>query len=197
MLAGAPQSVSLLTAAFNAGYDGNWIGQEDQGDEQFIDEMLDPELAEGGLVILPAAKEEVVDHRDQIRGDIQSVMGDEPGVDWMNTHDGFMAMLVATKAAAAREGEVSRPAVRNQLRKISKPPGEDVLSYGDAVELIDNGEEINFQGLVSNLDFDELGNVTAPMAVHKAVDDGGELNYTQTGYISIEELNQYYTPPGC
>lgn len=197
MLAGAPQSVSLLTAAFNAGYEGTWIGQEDQGDEQFLDDMLDPQLANGGLVILPAAKEPSIERRDQLRSQLEDIMGEQPGVDWMNTTDGYLTMLVATKAALVREGEVSRQAVNNQVRKIALPPGQEVTSYGEAAELIDAGEEINWQGLVSNLDFDELGNVTAPMAVHKAVEESGELNYKQTGYISIEELNEYYEPPGC
>lgn len=197
LLAGAPQAVSLMTASFNAGYDGNWIGQEDQGDEQFIDDMLPEELAEGGLVVLPAAKEGAADRRNEVREQLVPLMEGEPGVDWMNTYDGFLTMLIATKAALVRDGELTRAAVRDQIGEIAQSPGKEVTSYEEAAEALDSGEEINFSGLVSDLDFDEFGNVTSPMAVFKAEREDDELNYNQTGFIPIDEINEYYTPPGC
>ncbi|WP_224268672.1 ABC transporter substrate-binding protein [Haloprofundus salinisoli] len=67
-----------------------------------------------------------------------------------------VALLILANAAA---GENSGPAIRDQLRRIANPGGEEFgpQNFVEAVEAAANGDDINFQGASSATNFDEKG----------------------------------------
>lgn len=80
---------------------------------------------------------------------------EEPGVFTSNTYDAVSVLILANAAA----GENTGSAVRDQMRRVANPPGD---TYGpgeiaQAAEAAANGEDINYEGASSTVDFDERG----------------------------------------
>ncbi|MFW5973852.1 MAG: ABC transporter substrate-binding protein, partial [Natrialbaceae archaeon] len=80
---------------------------------------------------------------------------ESPGVFTSQSYDSAAALILANVAA----GENSGTGVRDQLRRIANPDGTE---YGpgeflDAVEAVADGENINYQGASSAVNFDENG----------------------------------------
>ncbi|KTG08592.1 branched-chain amino acid ABC transporter substrate-binding protein [Haloprofundus marisrubri] len=67
-----------------------------------------------------------------------------------------VALLILANAAA---GENSGPAIRDQLRRIANPGGEEFgpQDFIAAVEAAANGDDINYQGASSSTNFNEQG----------------------------------------
>ena len=77
--------------------------------------------------------------------------------------------------AAQKAGSVDRVAIRDNLRAVANPPGE-VVNPGEwarAVELLEAGEDINYEGASGSVDLDENGDVPGTFA-HWRV-EGGEI----------------------
>ena len=74
----------------------------------------------------------------------------------------------AVLALAIEKADTDDPvAVRDVLRAVANPPGE-IVGPGDiprALELVRDGEEINYVGASGNVDFDDQGNVVSSMRV--------------------------------
>jgi len=105
-----------------------------------------------------------------------------PGVFTSQSYDSAAALILANVAA----GENSGPAIRDQMRRIANPDGEE---YGpgqfvEAVEAVANGENINYQGASSSVNFDENGDPAS--AAYSIWEFAGldaesvEVNETQT-----------------
>ena len=80
---------------------------------------------------------------------------ESPGVFTSQSYDSAAALILANVAAGENDGT----AIRDQLRRIANPDG---TAYGpgeflDAVEAAANGENINYQGASSSVNFDENG----------------------------------------
>jgi branched-chain amino acid transport system substrate-binding protein len=76
-------------------------------------------------------------------------------------------MLLAL--AIVRAGDTSGPAIRDNLRAVANPPGEEVF-YGEwdkAVALLQAGQEINYQGVSGLVDFKETGDVLGGILIWK------------------------------
>ena len=85
----------------------------------------------------------------------QDAYDETPGVFTSQSYDSAAALILANVAA----GENNGTAIRDQLRRIANPGG---TSYGpgeflDAVEAVANGEDINYQGASSAVNFDQNG----------------------------------------
>ena len=86
--------------------------------------------------------------------------GDQPILTYVKeTYDAAMAIMLAAEAA----GSVDGAAIRDQLRAIATPPGETVHAtpqgIADALRLLREGEEINFEGAGGTLDWDANGDL--------------------------------------
>jgi ABC-type branched-subunit amino acid transport system substrate-binding protein len=77
------------------------------------------------------------------------------------------AMLIAL--AMVRAGEATGPAIRDNLRAVANPPGEEIF-YGEwekAVSLLNQGKEINYQGVSGVVDFKDTGDVGGEILIWK------------------------------
>ncbi|WP_458205138.1 ABC transporter substrate-binding protein [Haladaptatus sp. NG-SE-30] len=78
-----------------------------------------------------------------------------PGVFTSQSYDAVAILILANAAA----GENSGPAIKEQMRRIANPGGEEFgpQNFVEAVEAAANGDDINYQGASSTTDFDENG----------------------------------------
>jgi ABC-type branched-subunit amino acid transport system substrate-binding protein len=78
-----------------------------------------------------------------------------PGVFTSHAFDSSAIQILANAAAGENSGE----AIRDQMRRVANGPGTEYgpADFVDAVEAAANGEDINYQGASSVVDFDERG----------------------------------------
>ncbi|MDS0477487.1 ABC transporter substrate-binding protein [Natrinema sp. 1APR25-10V2] len=83
----------------------------------------------------------------------------EPGVFTAQAYDATAVNILASIAA----GETDGPAIRDSIRDVANPDGEDVgpSNLADALQLVDDGEPVNYQGASSGVNFDDNGDMQA------------------------------------
>ncbi len=87
----------------------------------------------------------------------EEAYGSAPGIYTSYTYD-----AVAVAALAAQEAGVYKGSeIRKHMASVSNPPGEEVSDLEKAVNLLEQGKEINYQGASSNLNFDNVGDIKA------------------------------------
>ena len=98
------------------------------------------------------------------------------------TYDAVIALALAAEAA----GSVDGSAIRDHLRVIAGPPGRTVLGtptgVADGLSLLDQGQEIDFDGASGTLDWDDNGDLIRGHV--------GTWRFTSDG--RIEELDAIY-----
>ena len=76
------------------------------------------------------------------------------------TYDAVMAIAFAAQAAGSLHGAE----IRDHLRQIGSPPGQVVQAtldgIAEALELLSNGEEINYEGVAVSADWDSNGDLS-------------------------------------
>lgn len=100
-----------------------------------------------------------------------------------NTYDAAVLVALAAAQAVVKGGitdsdAITGRAIRDQLRSVANPPGEEVVigsqeGINKAVELIKQGKDINVTGASSPVDFNKLGDVVTPYDIWKV--EGGKL----------------------
>jgi branched-chain amino acid transport system substrate-binding protein len=67
--------------------------------------------------------------------------------------------------------EITGVAIRDRLRKVANPPGEVVgpgaADLKKALQLLEQKQEINYEGAAGSCDFDENGDVMTPIEIWK------------------------------
>lgn len=98
--------------------------------------------------------------------------GDSPGVFTAQSYDSVAVGILANVAA----GENSGIGVRDQMRNIANPDGLEVTpdNFVEGVEAVANGEDVNYQGASSDVNFNEAGDpANAAYDVWEFTGDGG------------------------
>ncbi|MCO8267510.1 ABC transporter substrate-binding protein [Haloferax sp. AB510] len=85
----------------------------------------------------------------------QDEYGSAPGVFTSQTYDSVAIQLLSNAAA----GENSGPAIKDQMRRMANPGGMTVGpdNLVEGIEAAANGEDIDYQGASSSVNFDENG----------------------------------------
>ena len=78
-----------------------------------------------------------------------------------NTYDAVILAVLAIEHAGTWEDGT---AIRDALREIASG-GTAVRTFADAVEKLQEGEDIDYNGISGSLDFDENGDVDAPYEI--------------------------------
>lgn len=92
-----------------------------------------------------------------------------------HTYDATALMMLAAEAADANTGE----GIKSQIREVANAPGTEVTDLCEAMELVRNGEDIDYQGASGNVDIDENGDVVGDYDTW-AVEPDGSLDVTGT-----------------
>jgi len=74
--------------------------------------------------------------------------------------------------AMEKAGETTPRAVADQIRGLANPPGEVVYDPIEGLERIRAGEDVDFRGAGSEVDFDESGDLTGRFFTHYRWEDG-------------------------
>ncbi len=90
-----------------------------------------------------------------------------------NTYDAAAALGLAAYAAHVKGLPMTSKNIRDQLRSVANPPGTLIEpgQFEKAFELLKQGKDINYEGASGSVDFDEHGDVMAPIEVWKFSQD--------------------------
>ncbi|MFB2934068.1 ABC transporter substrate-binding protein [Aerosakkonemataceae cyanobacterium BLCC-F154] len=99
----------------------------------------------------------------------------QPVVYGPNTWDAAAVLALAAEAAKSTSGV----AIRDKIREVANPPGQDVSDVCQALSLVRQGQDINYQGASGNLDFDSQGDVTGNYDVW-TIEKNGQLKVVNT-----------------
>jgi len=97
--------------------------------------------------------------------------GESPGVFTAQSYDSVAIGILANAAA----GTSDPGAIRDQIRNIANPDGQEVgpQNFIEGINAVANGENINYQGASSSTNFDESGDpATAVYSTWEFADDG-------------------------
>ena len=82
--------------------------------------------------------------------------------------DAAVLMMLAAEAADANTGE----GIKNKVLEVANAPGTEVTEPCQAIELVRQGEDINYQGASGNVDIDANGDVIGGYDVWKVQENG-------------------------
>ena len=106
---------------------------------------------------------------------------DSPGVFNAQAYDASAVMILANVAAGENDGT----AVRDNLRTVANPDGKTVgpKNLAEGVELVGQGESVNYAGASSSVNFDDNGDMAAvSYEVWQFAD-------TETGYEQVTTID--------
>lgn len=86
-----------------------------------------------------------------------------------------LAGLAAVKAMVDGETKITGKVLRDRLRDVANPPGEDIVAgkvenIVRAMELLRDGQDIRYLGAAGPADFDDNGDVITPIAIARLQD---------------------------
>lgn len=109
------------------------------------------------------------------------------------TYDASMVIALALAKAVADgvtdASDITGRMLADNLRPIANPPGEQIMA-GDpeeikkALQLMKDGEEIDYVGAGGSVDFDDVGDVKTPYAIWEFTEDGTD----RTLIVSADEI---------
>ncbi len=81
--------------------------------------------------------------------------GESPGVFTSQSYDSAAVLILANVAAGENDGT----AVRDQMRNVANPPGTEITpdNLPEGVEMAAAGEDVNYQGASSDVNFNDAG----------------------------------------
>jgi ABC-type branched-subunit amino acid transport system substrate-binding protein len=97
-------------------------------------------------------------------------MGDDNHPWAISAYDALNVIALAIH----RAGEYDAKAIEKNIRAVTSKSGKQVTTFADGKEALDNDEEINFAGAMSNVNFTSKGDVTADTAIFAGSSDGWE-----------------------
>jgi ABC-type branched-subunit amino acid transport system substrate-binding protein len=97
--------------------------------------------------------------RDDFATEYEDEYGAKPSVFTAHSFDAAAVLILA----GARAGEATGSAVRDNIREIANPTGENVgpSNIAQAAQMAADGTEINYAGASSSVNFDENGDMAA------------------------------------
>lgn len=95
------------------------------------------------------------------------------------------AMTLFSLAATAAESS-ERSAIAEQMREVAEEPGAECQSFEECRDLLEDGEDIDYEGASSSIEWDDNGNIIAGFGIFRYGD--GEMN--QVGTLSEPEVRE-------
>ena len=100
--------------------------------------------------------------------------GGEPGVFTAQAYDATAIQILANVAGGARNSGTS---VRDNMQAVANSPGQQVGpdNLAESLTMAANGDEINYQGASSSINFDKNGDITTAVYEIYTFTEGGNL----------------------
>ncbi|WP_248517840.1 ABC transporter substrate-binding protein [Salinarchaeum laminariae] len=101
-----------------------------------------------------------------------------PGVFNAQAYDATAVLLLANVAAGENDGT----AIRDQMETVANPEGTNVGpdNLAEGISMVANGEDVNYQGASSAVDFDENGDMQAVSYSIWEFGEGGSIEQIET-----------------
>jgi ABC-type branched-subunit amino acid transport system substrate-binding protein len=108
--------------------------------------------------------------------DYKAMFGELPPLPYMtNFYDGIVVAALAAAACEAQKKPINGVNVRNNLRFVANPPGVTITagvdSLKNALKLLKEKKDINYEGAAGSVDFDKFGDVVTPIEIWEYVED--------------------------
>ena len=98
----------------------------------------------------------------------QAEYGKEPAIYCTNSYDALAVVALAIEQAKNATGRD----IADNIRSVANPPGTEVSDLGEALSLIREGKDINYQGTSGDITFDENGDVSGSFTLWTIADNG-------------------------
>lgn len=184
VLIGYPENgANILRQSLEGGYIDEFI---------FPDGMQAPELIEnvgarylnGTYGTVPGSKE--TPSATTFTETYVEEYGNKPSKPFMeNAYDAVAVISLAMQKA----GSSSSQAIRDNLRDVANPPGEKIYAgteeFKKALQLIEDGEDVNYEGAGGTVNFNKAGDVVSPIEIWKIED--GEIVTVRTEEIAVKD----------
>jgi len=175
-------AVTIIQNWADGGYGGQLLMEDGLRDTSLIDEV--GEEAEGAWI---AAGSTQGPNYSEFESSY-SETSDEDLHTWaVAAYDATNVLALAVHHA----GETSAEAIQQSIGDIARPEGTTVTNFADGKEAIDNGDEINYEGAVTNVDFTQHGNVWGNVLVERITPDGFETEFNIEADTLQEEIDEY------
>lgn len=99
-----------------------------------------------------------------------------------SAYDSITVSALAIQAA----GEASHDAIERNLGPVTRPPGTEVSTFAEGKQALQNGEQINYQGAQTGVDFNEFGDVFNAAQIWELAPEWQEV--TQIDAERIQEV---------
>jgi neutral amino acid transport system substrate-binding protein len=169
VLVGTPEdSARIMSNAFQSGYQGRWFVTQDQTNSDFI-ELAGAQLVEGIYGLEEVASAESAARNRAFEQRFRDYAGEDPQIFATNTYDAMNVLALAMLRAHLKDGGITRASVAANVDKVANPgDGKTVVhDYTEGAEVLKDGGEVNYDGLVGPIDFDPWGNITAPFGIRQ------------------------------
>lgn len=162
-------SIKIMQAAYQAGYEGNWFVTQDQTTEVFLEET--ESKVTDGILGIESAPYQAATEAGRIEAFTQRFTdhaGTEPGLFARNAYDAMNVLGLAMKATAVADSDLTGANVAGKVRTVANPPEKVVTDYTAGASALDSGSDLDYRGLVGPIDFDEDGDISAPFSIRRA-----------------------------
>jgi ABC-type branched-subunit amino acid transport system substrate-binding protein len=102
--------------------------------------------------------------------DYKAAFGSLPKIPFIaNAYDATAVIGLAAYAAKVKGLPLTSHNIRDQLRQVANPPGQFIGAgeFKKAFELLAKAQAINYEGASGSVDFDNNGDVLAPIEIWK------------------------------
>ncbi len=148
-----------------------------------IPKALGPEYLAGSFGTAPGTK--AGDSLNKFKADYKVEYGELPPLPFMsNFYDAVAVAGLAACACKAKGKAITPINVRDMLRVVANPPGETITAGAEgfkrALELLNEGKDINYEGAAGSVDFDKNGDVVTPIEIWKYVTEDPYIETVRT-----------------
>lgn len=169
ILIGYPENgQTILRQSLEGGFFDKFVFSDGLKAPELI-ENLGAQALEGTVGTVPQARSDSpgAEHFTSAYADVHGEVPPKPYLD--TAYDAVYLIGLAAQHA----GSTDRTAIRDSLREVANPPGVQVGpgEFAKAVELLSNGEEIDYEGASGSVNFDDNGDVPGTFGVF-AYEDG-------------------------
>lgn len=171
VLIGYPENgQTILRQSLEGGFFQNFVFTDGMKAPELVDN-LGAEALEGSVGTVPQARSDSPG-AEHFAEAYTSAYGEVPPKPYLDT--AYDALYVIA-LAAQKAGSTDRVAIRDSLREVANPPGEQVGpgEFAKALELLEAGEDIDYEGASGSVNFDDKGDV--PGTFGEWAYEGGEI----------------------
>jgi branched-chain amino acid transport system substrate-binding protein len=111
----------------------------------------------------------------------------EPNVWTYANWDAAVVGALAMERALQRDGEITRATVQRNIGPVARDGGTTVTSFEEGKAALQNGNEVDYDGAASAVEFDDFGNVSAAVNIQQ-FGDTASTSVVQT--IPLETLTE-------